>query len=346
MAEQEQLSTRLSFLFQRYINDECDEKELTELLQGLQEPMADEYLDNISLSLWEAIKRHQSKTLTIEMKQELRAEARRLIYNEEETKPVYRLFNSSAFRKIAASIVLLICLGGAFYLFDSKQVKVNQEVEVAMEFYESGARQKRQISLPDGSKIYLNNDTKLGIDIASFDVEKREVWLEEGEAFFEVTKNPDKTFIVHSHNLETTVKGTSFNVKAYKVLDESSVSVRSGKVEVHNNSKLLGTLIKDRQIVFNKTTNDFVEQQASWQDAAAWMDNRLVMKQANTKELKLRLKQHFGVEVQIRGNVLDGKLLSCSFNNRISLKEVLEGLKLLYGINYDISDPEKVVISK
>ncbi|MHA3790007.1 FecR family protein [Flavobacterium hauense] len=346
MAEKIQSPTRLSFLFQRYINDECNEKELEELLEALNEPMADQHLDTVSLSLWEAIKRHETKALTIEAKLELESEARSLVYEAGKSKPVYKLFNYSAFRKIAASVILLICLGGAFYLFETKQTEEKQELEVAMEFYESGARQRKQISLPDGSVIYLNSDTKVGIVTASFDVEKREVWLEEGEAFFEVAKNPEKPFIVHSHNLETTVKGTSFNVKAYKVLDESSVSVRSGKVEVHNNKKLLGILTKDRQIIYNKTDNSFEEQQASWEDAAAWMENRLVMKQANTKELILRMKQHFGVEVEIRHNALDGKLLSCSFNNRVSLKEVLEGIKLLYGIKYDMSTPDKIIISK
>lgn len=346
MAEQLQSPARLSFLFQKYINDECSNEELTELFDGLQDPTADQYLDSVGLSLWEAIKKHESKTLTFEMRLALEEEARTLVYNAGNDKPIHRLFDYSALKKIAASVVLLICLGGAFYLFDSKQAKEKQEVQVTMEFYESGVRQKKQISLPDGSVVYLNSDTKIGLVAAAFDVEKRELWLEEGEAFFDVAKNPDKPFIVHSQNLETTVKGTSFNVKAYRELDDSSVSVRSGKVEVHNGNNLLGVLIKDRQITYNKTTGSFEEHDARWEDAAAWMENRLVMKQANAKELKLRLKQHFAVDVEVKNNALNGKLLSCSFNNKASLKEVLDGIKLLYDINYDMTAPGRVVISR
>lgn len=342
-----QSPSRLLFLFQRYINDECTEEELSELLQGIKEPLADQYLDTISLSLWEAIKRHEPKTLSSEMKIQLQAEAKQLIYESNKRKPVYKLFNNLTYRKIAASVILFISLASAFYIIESaRQTETKKHTQIAMDYYQSGARQRKQMSLPDGSIIYMNSDTKLGIVKATFNKLKREVWLEEGEAFFEVAKNPEKPFIVHTKNLETTVKGTSFNIKAYKELDESSVSVKNGKVQVRNENKLLGTLIQNRQIVYNKITGNFEEQQASWEDAAAWIESRLVMKQANVKELKLRLKQHFGVDVEIKENVLEGKLLSCSFNNRVSLKEVLDGITLLYGIRYDISDPDKAILYK
>lgn len=349
MVEQQQSPSRLSFLFQRYINDECTKEELSELLDRIKEPSADQYLDTVSLSLWEAIKRNETKILTAEMKLQLEVEARQLIFKSHthKVKPVHQLFKKFNYQKIAASVILFISLGAVFYMFNEiKRTDNKEQVEIAMEYFQSGARQHKKMSLPDGSMVYLNSDTRLSIDTTSFNKEKREIWLEEGEAFFEVAKNPEKPFIVHTLNLETTVKGTSFNIKAYKELDESSVSVRSGKVQVHNQSKLLGVLIQDRQIVYNKTTNSFEEQQASWEDAAAWMESRLVMKQANVKELKLRLKQHFNVDVEIKENALQGKLLSCSFNSKVTLKEVLEGITLLYGIKYDISNPGKAIIYK
>lgn len=252
---------------------------------------------------------------------------------------------AGALRKYAAAAVVLLALGAASYLMSTASEPSSiQSNTIAMDYYQSGAGERKQLLLPDGTVVYLNSDTKLGVAKILFNKEKREIWLDEGEAFFEVAKNPEKPFIVHTHNLETTVKGTSFNVKAYKELDESSVSVREGRVEVRNGASLLGTLTQDRQIIYNKTTGRFEEHQTSWEDAAAWMEGRLVMKQANSKELKLRLRQHFGVEVEIRGTALQGKLLSCSFQNGVSLKEVLDGVSLLYGIKYDSGNPDKVVL--
>jgi len=337
--------SRLLFLFQLYLNNECNQEQLTELLEGLKATNVDEHLDTITLSLWEAIRRHDSTLLTEEMKLKLQAEAQLLMAESNLRRPVKRLINFSAYKKIAASIALIVLLGAGFYFLDSNSgAKQEIQAPIAIDYYESGRGERKQMLLPDGSVVYLNSDTKLGVAKIAFNNEKREVWLEEGEAFFEVAKNPEKPFIVHTHNLETTVKGTSFNIKAYKELDESSVSVRDGRVEVRNGGSLLGTLTQNRQIVYNKISNSFEEHQTSWEDAAAWMESRLVIKQANSKELKLRLRQHFGVEVEIRGTALQGKQLSCSFQSRVTLKEVLDGLSLLYGIKYDDSNPDKVIL--
>ncbi|PXY46879.1 FecR family protein [Flavobacterium hydrophilum] len=248
------------------------------------------------------------------------------------------------YAKYAAAVVL-IALGTGFYFYNNQTSQSSKRpVQIAMDYFESGAGEKKQMTLPDGSVVYLNNDTRIGIATASFNKEKREIWLEEGEAFFEVAKNPEKPFIIHSIGLQTTVLGTSFNIKAYKELEESSVSVRDGKVQVMHQSNLLGVFTKNQQITFNKTTGSTVKSEVNWEDAASWMENRLVMNGANAKEFKLRLKQHFNVSVEIKNNKLDGKLLSCSYPSDVSLKEVMEGISLLYNVKYDLSQSGKVII--
>lgn len=248
-------------------------------------------------------------------------------------------------RHVAAAVVLL---GIGFYFYDNvenKSSKVASEA-IAIDYFQSGAGEMKKMLLPDGSVVYLNSDTKIGLATANFNKEKREIWLEEGEAFFEVAKNPEKPFIVHGRALETTVKGTSFNVKSYKELDESSVSVRSGKVAVRNGNQLIGELTKNKQITYNRVTGKAQQAEANWEDAAAWMDHRLVMKRANVKELKLRLKQQFGVDLLLRDNVLEGTLLNSSFKKGASLKEVLEVISVLYNVHYDLSQPGKVILFK
>lgn len=246
----------------------------------------------------------------------------------------------------AAAAVLLMGIGFYFYNNSKNSLDIVQPQAIAMEYFQSGTGEMKKMELPDGSVVYLNSDTKLGVATARFNKEKREIWLEEGEAFFEVAKNPEKPFIVHTSNLETTVKGTSFNVKAYKELDESSVSVRSGKVAVSNENNLIGELTKNKQITYNKLTGKIEQGESNWEDAAAWMDYRLVMKRASVKELKLRLKQQFGVDVILQNNALQGTLLNSSFEKNASLKEVLEVISVLYDVRYDTSKSGKVILSQ
>lgn len=249
---------------------------------------------------------------------------------------------------IQYAVAAVILLGIGFYFYNNSENihdKVRSEA-IAMDYFQSGTGEMKKMLLPDGSVVYLNSDTKLGVATADFNKEKREIWLEEGEAFFEVAKNPQKPFIVHSRSLETTVKGTSFNVKAYKQLDESSVSVRSGKVAVGNKDHLIGELTKNKQITYNRLTGKSEETESNWEDAAAWMDHRLVMKRATAKELKLRLKQQFGVDLILQNNALQGTLLNSSFKKGASLKEVLQVISVLYDVRYDLSRPEKVILFK
>lgn len=246
----------------------------------------------------------------------------------------------------AAAVVILMGIGFYFYNSSKNSLDIVQPEVIAMEYFESGTGEMKKMELPDGSVVYLNSDTKLGIATTGFNKEKREIWLEEGEAFFEVAKNPEKPFIVHTSNLETTVKGTSFNIKAYKELDESSVSVRSGKVAVSNENNLIGELTKNKQITYNKITGKIEQGESNWEDAAAWMGYRLVMKRASVKELKLRLKQQFGVDVILQNNALQGTLLNSSFEKNTSLKEVLEVISVLYDVEYDTSKSGKVILSK
>lgn len=270
-------------------------------------------------------------------------------FEQEIPKPIVnqKVIRLSPFIKYAVAAMVILFAGIGTYFFTSKETiqnKGSQQYADNKTYFESKKGEHLEITLPDGSTVHLNSNTKVAIIKTEFNTENREFWLEEGEAFFKIAKNPEKPFIIHSSSLQTTVLGTSFNIKAYKELDETSVSVRDGKVQVEHQGNLLGVFTKNKQITFNKTTGSTVKSEVSWEDAASWMENRLVMSGANAKEFKLRLKQHFNVIVEIKNNKLDGKLLSCSFPRDVSLKEVMDGISLLYNIKYDLSQSDKLII--
>ncbi|WP_310554520.1 FecR domain-containing protein [Flavobacterium sp.] len=248
---------------------------------------------------------------------------------------------------VAASITFFMGLGFYFFYFDhNAKPSFQNTTAMMMTHYKSGEGEMKKMMLPDGSVIYLNSDTKLALSTKAFNKQKREVWLQEGEAFFEVAKDPSKPFIVHTQNIETTVKGTAFNVKAYGALNESAVSVKEGKVEVNNNGNVLGILTANKQITYNKTTKTSKTEIAVWEDATAWMDHRLVMYHASADELKLRLKQHFGVEVILQDKVLKTALLNASFKQDATLTQVAESIGALYMVKYKIVNTKSIIFYK
>jgi ferric-dicitrate binding protein FerR (iron transport regulator) len=89
----------------------------------------------------------------------------------------------------------------------------------------------QKISLADGSLVELKPGSSL-IYNKDFNLNKRELYLD-GEAFFKVTKNPSKPFIVHAGKLVAEVIGTSFSIKNTKDSKNVEVDVMTGKVSVY-----------------------------------------------------------------------------------------------------------------
>ena len=241
------------------------------------------------------------------------------------------------FSRIAATAAVILLLGGAWFAYRglSHADKQPQTLLAAAHrrAWTTGDAHRLTLTLPDGSKVKVNAGSRLEIAEAAFNKEKREVWLT-GEAFFEVAENPAKPFIIHTGTMQTTVRGTSFNVKAYAALGENVVSVRDGRVEITGAGRPLALLTANRQLKYNTDSGVSEISDTDWRDAAGWTEGRLILNGADARELKLRLRQQFGVEVEIAPGALAGKRLHGVFSTNSSLEEVLRTISSLYGIHY------------
>ena len=139
--------------------------------------------------------------------------------------------------KIAASIFLLIGIAVWFTQFSpqksaTKGVYEKLVAENPNELIEVRNEQDKTlpIQLIDGSLVLLKKGSRISYS-KNFMGNTREIFLS-GEAFFEVTKNPEKPFLVFANGLVTKVLGTSFNIKAYDKDKNVTVEVKSGKVSV------------------------------------------------------------------------------------------------------------------
>lgn len=95
--------------------------------------------------------------------------------------------------------------------------------------YATGLGGHRSLGLSDGSHVELNTDTKVRTAIGS---DRRTVWLDKGEAFFEVARRAGLPFVVHAGPRKITVLGTKFSVRRFG--DKITVWVREGRVRVEN----------------------------------------------------------------------------------------------------------------
>lgn len=266
---------------------------------------------------------------------------------EKQAKRIKRLYSIQKYAAIA--ILTLITIGGAFW-FHQNLLKTDSffsmsNTSEAKEYYETTAEAVRKIVLADGSKIKINKSSKLSIIKSEYNKEKREIWIDEGEAYFEVTPNPEKPFIVHSGDMQTTVRGTVFNVKAYTSLNEYVVSVKEGKVEVGEQNMVYGVLLANKQLNYNKGTQKAEITDVRWVDACGWIDNRLVLNRANINELKLRVYQQYRKEVVIENNSskLKDMLFTSSFDRGTKIEHVFDVIGSMYDIEYKITDSQVLI---
>jgi ferric-dicitrate binding protein FerR (iron transport regulator) len=140
--------------------------------------------------------------------------------------------------QFAASVAFIVLLGWAVYSVMIKkegkpqlgqQDSIIEQAETLTEKINTTG-QTMQLALSDGSKISLAPKGRIRYP-ERFDGERREVFLE-GEAFFDIAKNPEHPFLVYANGLVTKVLGTSFRIKAYGGSDEVTVEVKTGKVAV------------------------------------------------------------------------------------------------------------------
>lgn len=152
--------------------------------------------------------------------------------------PIKTPFRKNIFKWAAAAAVFIgISLGIYIFTTGEHSLFVYQENKLKSQFEEviNTSSVTKRVSLEDGTVITLQPSSKIAYP-HFFSKDKREVYLE-GEAFFDVAKNPAKPFLVHSGNLLTQVLGTSFTIKPDKKSNKITVAVKTGRVAVFEDNK-------------------------------------------------------------------------------------------------------------
>lgn len=133
-------------------------------------------------------------------------------------------------RKFAvAATILAVLVTGVIYYFNGKKTH-HRTTAIPQLAVNTKYGSRTDLQLPDGSKVWLNSGSTLTYD-KEFGKEIREVVLS-GEAFFDVVRNVDKPFIIHTTSMDIKVLGTQFNVKSYANDPTSEASLIHGSIEV------------------------------------------------------------------------------------------------------------------
>lgn len=245
--------------------------------------------------------------------------------------------------KVAASILILISLGlGGYFMFKEKQLKY--EPQLITEVAQYG--EKRIILLEDSTQIVLNAGSKISY-YRPFQKNKREIILL-GEAFFNVTKDKKRPFIVTTKDVTTTVLGTSFNIYAYND-EDINVTVSTGKVKVtyippNGSTAKTAILFPGEQAAFSIDKSKLSKHEVDIKHFIEWQNDIIYFKQESFSSIIKKLKRNYNVNITCDDMGLLEKTITSVYENA-ELAEILDDLKFILGFEYTYLSTGKILIS-
>lgn len=233
-----------------------------------------------------------------------------------------KIKRNSVFKNLyayAALLLLLLISGLSAFYFSSDSNYTN------IKMTEAGERLR--FRLPDSSEVILNSESK--IKYAQIFDNPREVWLE-GEAFFDVVKNPECPFIVHTNDMQIKVLGTSFGINTRT--EKQTVSLATGKVNVlikHSNDEV--NLLPNEQLTWDSITKEVTKSNFNPEKALAWKENILLLDNLSLKKALPKINDFFGVKFSITNKDLEKQRITGAFKDQ-NLEEFISSMEFITNV--------------
>jgi ferric-dicitrate binding protein FerR (iron transport regulator) len=242
--------------------------------------------------------------------------------------------------RYAAAAVAVFVLG--FLLHDAVQVKMT-----AFNAVETGSGQQSTLMLNDGTKVKLNENSKL-VYPTDFAGASRDVTLR-GEAYFEVTHNTRRPFEVNIGTYTVRVLGTKFNIDAYPDQVYVYTSLKEGRIQIVDNTKeakILSDLKPGMQLSYNKRTGEYFVKGIDRNQVDDWANGRVVIKRQTLEEVAQKLNEKYGYEVQIQNRNINKLTYNITIDKE-PLEEILSNIHFITPqVRYSINNDTKTVVLK
>lgn len=336
------ISSRLSFLFDKYLQRDCSPQEIEELFFLLQEAEAEDSLTPQMKQLWEEVKNDG-----IRYKVDWEKMYASVVTSEKQADVI---INRATSRKrwlyytMAAAIFIMAVVPAYLFLNRSAEVKPVQEDNIVLKKDNPKNNDRQTIHLPDGSTVILNAGSKLNYPSA-FGTKHRDVYLT-GEGFFDITHNPAKPFYVHAGKVTIKVLGTSFNIKAYTQEDNVEVTVTRGKVQVLKEDKVMGTLTASQQILLNNQTGDAVTKTVDTIPVIAWKPAEIFFNDITMEEAAEKLSKRFDIKIEFLNPAILQCRVTATFSEDDLPAEILTVICAVANASYTIVDEKFIIEGK
>jgi transmembrane sensor len=258
-----------------------------------------------------------------------------------EKRSAKKISRSLWIRTAAAACILVVVGIGLLYMnpairqHAALQPNSKGEEKINWKHYQAKVGHVMHITLADGSTVRLSPGSILKYP-GSFGDRERRVLLE-GEAYFEVTKDSLRPFIVQAPRLSTRVLGTSFNIEAYKDMVFTKITLLTGKIAVSRNEEgpgpdsILAVLEPDESIIISNEDTTFSVSRVKPGNTKAIKEGKLVFDGTNMKDIAYKIGLHYDVRVHIEDPSIETMIFTGTFDH-IALEKLTAMIEKATGL--------------
>ena len=231
-----------------------------------------------------------------------------------------------------ASIALLVIATGLFFYTESSKSQQYNTIIVP-------PGQRINLILADNTNVWLNANTTFRYP-SKFARKNREVFLD-GEAWFDVSKNKKKPFIVKTAQGEVRVTGTTFNLEAYSEYKNFVTSLFEGSVDIYQNNAKLATL-KPNQKGMLQNDRYFISTIDNT-DEYLWRNGLIAFNNMKLEDILLELEKYFDIQIEINTKKLPQHRYTGKFRQADGVDYALRVLQKSIHFSYNRDDDKQII---
>lgn len=223
---------------------------------------------------------------------------------------------------LLSTVACLLLLAGSFWFYQQEMSRIDHQTFVCS----APLGQKSKLTLPDGTTVWLNAGSSLRYT-AGFGLQHRNVYLQ-GEGYFEVQKNTQKPFVVHTDVYNVIVTGTRFNVTAYTEDHTATTILLEGSVEIQQKNGQKYTLTPGKTFLYDRSTKRGTITTQDTVEYTGWTQGQLVYRDITLEALVRKLERAFNTTIILRTNNSDltHKPIYFAIKNQESIDDVMNAL--------------------
>lgn len=242
---------------------------------------------------------------------------------------------------VRLAVALLICAvlaGAGYFLLQSDAGAIEPEQETSLRTIITQQDQHRLVTLSEGTQIRLNSNSRIEIP-HYFPRDERTVTLE-GEAWFDVSEDKNRPFIIQAGQASIRVLGTEFNVKIDESAKNVQIAVAEGRVSLNNTMDMSGSsaiLTENTFAVLHSDSREILIERTPVDNYMSWISGKLFFYNEPLWTVSRTIERLYNISFDFENEFLKSLPLSTNMT-RDNLPEVLDIIAKTLGISYSLEN--------